>query len=601
MRSGRGVLARTLRSSPSERSRFRAGVARCALLALFAATLGPGLPSARADERDREPAPPAVFFPDPDPVTAKEIEELEENSYEDLNKAPVARDLQVRRYGVWSVSKLAFDLRQQSVEARTWNAALTAFALRDRLGDAPELWPLLEPLVRIVEVSPEPYRPAFSMLALGAFRGPEHLPPDPPHPDPLVLRAPEHAAKSAIEAGLDAITHRLDDGHPSVEVAAALALGKSGASSARERLQAEVRLADQAKVEPRMAVLVSVGLLPRPGDDAILIRALSDPERRIRRAAALAVTLQALHEPRPAWVAAPARVLHALTADEIAPQLEDGWEAVFARGVLASLSGDRPEWQTLFELATTPSAKEGAQRAAAQALVFCEEPWFDQESAERIVRGAALEPVVIAAFLLHLGTLASEEAINACEQLLKSAARRPVGKPEWDVRYYAVLGLVQALVDGRVTDAARRQRVVEVLETGVARGLQKGPFRDALARVLEYEKKPVLQSETYTVPERRVLELERTFDDAPGLLAHDLKDLAVRRLNDIVPEVFNVNSMRPGTPGNRDKSEMPRRFLKGLIDHYPYFSRLDLLADRGYRPRPAMPHGDDPRLEVDRR
>ena len=588
-------------------SRLPSPVLAVVLFAL--AFLFPFLPAAPAQgaegERELEPAPPWIFFPNPDKLTAIEISELVENSFGDINKTALARDLLVERYGLWSVQKLHFVLKKEANESRTWNAALTAYALRDRLGNAPQFWSLLDPLVQLAGHSREPYRRAFAALALGSFHGPSFVPPPPKHVDPGVVRRPEREATRLIERGLHAIGQLVYDGNPHVEVAACLALGKAGSVGARTHLHAEERLApsptdhNSSSVETRMATLLAVGLLPQSNDDRIVIQCLRHEERRIRTAAALAAALQVLAAPPPVWVESPGLLLRALAGVKIKIHQVDGAEATFLRGVLASRAGVRDEWRALFALAVTPSTEEITKYAAAQCLLFCPEPWIQDRILSHVRR--RLDPVVMAAFLLLLGESATPDAVDVLRDFLSKSGKTPKGKSAWDVRFFAVIGLLRALGTGKITDLDRRRAIFEALQAGALRGLVKSPFRATLRHVLDRESRGILESASYVVPERRVIDLERQFKDAHGLLARDLKDVAVVRLNALVPDMFNVNSLPPGDPGKRDKSEMPRRFLATCHARYPYFSRLDLRADRGRRPWPEMPKGDDPEREVRRR
>jgi hypothetical protein len=563
---------------------------------------------ARADEidRDLEPPPPWVFFDQPEEQTAREIDDLV-SRFTDQAAVISGRAGLVHRYGVLSVPRLVSVLtaedREPRNESRTWNAALTAYALRNTIGNARELWPLLTPMIVLLDESAEPYRRAFCALALGAFRGPTFAPPLPRRPDPLMRRIPEEEARRNLDEAVAALGRHALHGHPHVRVAVALALGKSGARNARELLQPEARLRGAAKdavVEPRQAVLIAVGLLPGQDDESLLVEALKDGERPIRRAAALAVAVQALHDHPPGWTNAPERMLRALKNDQIRPHLEDGAEAVFARGILAATGLAPGEWRKLFDLAKVPSTEEDAAASAAQCLLFCDEPWFLGRAVTSVTEGVDLKPTVLAMMLLRIGEQATEEGIGICEKLLSNKAARPRGEPEWDVRYFAVVGLLRALAAGRVADETRRALVLEALDQGLKRGLLKGPFRTELERVMNQERRQLTENVHYALPESRVFDVEGSFDDPYGLFARDLRDMAVVRLNGIVPIVFNVNELKPGPPGERDVSEAPRKFLRSCHRHFPYFTRLDLRATRGLRPEVTMPRGQDPNEEVDR-
>jgi hypothetical protein len=418
---------------------------------------------------------------------------------------------------------------------------------------------------------------------------------------------PEVEARRDLDRALDAIGNRILDGHPHVEVAAALALGKGGDPSARSRLLAEERLAlrpadrFQGQVEARMASLVAVGLLPRNGDEELIIRWLRSDDGKMRRAAALAASLQGLADPAPDWVASPQRVLQALRGASVKMHLDDGAEAAFARGVFAHQAGSRTEWKALFDLATTPSTEDRTKRAAAQALLFCEDPFFLQAAANYVSSSTKKDPVVLAAFLQRLAQTGTRQGLDVCAAHLRNAGRFPKARPDWDVRFHVVIGLLRALSAGRANDAQLRRDIDDSLQAAVTRGLAKGPFRDALKLVLDNESRFIRERPGHVVPEKRIHTLEASFKDMHGLLARDFLDLAVVRLNDLMPTLFNVNNPKPGAVGDRDKSEIPRRFLKACYERFPYFSRLDLRADRGRREWPHMPKGDDPQREVHRK
>ena len=104
----------------------------------------------------------------------------------------------------------------------------------------------------------------------------------------------------------------------------------------------------------------------------------------------------------------------------------------------------------------------------------------------------------------------------------------------------------------------------------------------------------------YRLPEERLLALEASFRDPDGLTARDLRDVGIARLNAMVPLLFNINAIRPGTPGQPNRTEMERRRLKGAVDRYPYFSRLELRRNRGRRLPSTTVAGEDPRRRLDK-
>ena len=583
--------------------RLRSPVPGIALGCLLLLTFLP----AHADELDRdlEPPPPWVFFDEPDPETAREIDELV-SRFADQSDVLSGRAGLVRRYGVLGVPRLVNVLTAEDKEARnesrTWNASLTAYAMRNTLGNARELWPLLPPLIRLLDESAEPYRRAFAALAIGSFRGPSFAPPLPRRTEPGTRRVPEEEVRKVLEEGVAALGRHVEDFNSDVRVAVALALGKSGARSARALLRPETRLKGptrDAVVAPRQAVLIAVGLLPGQDDESLLIEALQDEQREIRRPAALAVALQALHDHPPGWTNAPDRLLRSLRND-VRKDLEDGAEAVFARGILAAVGLAPLEWRKLFDLARVPSTKDFVAASAAQCLLFCKESWFLEKAMLSVTEGVDLKKTVLAMLLLRIGEQATEEGISICEKLLSNKAARPRGEPEWDVRYFAVVGLLRALAAGRVAEESRRTLLLEALDQGLKRGLLRGPFRTELKRVLDAERRQLVENVNYALGEDRVFEVERSFHDPYGLFARDLHDMAVVRLNVLVPIVFNANNLRPGAIGDRDVRETPRKFLRSCHRYFPYFTRLDLRAARGLRPVVRMPKGQDPKWEVDR-
>jgi hypothetical protein len=569
--------------------------------------------AARADERDLEPVPPAIFFTDPHPATTAEVDYLVTNSFGDLNKAPQATETLVVRYGVVSAPRLALEIRRAANEPQTHHALLTVAALRDRYGAARELWVALEPMLAELRGAAEPYRRAFAALALGAFHGPASVPPPPGGHDPLVVQVAEAQARRTLEDAVRALGDLLDDpsAHFAVRVAASLALAKTGGPAARGALDPLRRVgpggsdAFASHLESRMAVFAALGLLPVPGDEALLLHGLGMTDRRDRRAAALAVALQALAEPAPAWTreGAAETVLAALKAPIVKAQLEDGAEAAFARGVLAlrasGVVAPEREWEDLFDVAVRASTEERTAVAAAQSLLFCPEPWFPAQAAEASRQGS-LPAAVLSAFLLHLGSLGTRDGYEATKTWLTNPTRPPKGKPEGDVRTYAALGLLRALAAGRFTDPVLRAEVIDLLDRSARRTFVKGPVQDELIELLDAERRFLEDDPFYRLPERRLLDLEAVIDDPDALTAKDQRDVAVARLHALVLDVFGVREIKPGAPGQPNRSEMPQRRLKAFLERHGYFSRRDLLEGRGLRPLPQLDRGTDPERRLDR-
>ena len=95
-------------------------------LALLCAALS----TCPASGDDRQPAPPRIFFPEPDTVASEEIAALLQNSFADVNKAPAAREALVRRFGLWSVRPLLDRIEKDGNVTVAWNAILAVGSLR---------------------------------------------------------------------------------------------------------------------------------------------------------------------------------------------------------------------------------------------------------------------------------------------------------------------------------------------------------------------------------------------------------------------------------------------------------------------------------------
>jgi hypothetical protein len=560
------------------------------LLALLA--LG-GARRTRADEGPpQEPAPPWLFFPEPDEATAALIQQVVENTSADLSQIAAGREVLVRRVGLWSVPRLVFEVRQASDEPATWNAALTLSALRDVKGAAVELLPAVEPLANLALEGREEWRRAFALLALGSFHGSASFGRERWHKDPLRKADPVAEARRVFnDKAVHAMTVGLRDDSIAVRVAACYALAKTGGQDARNRLIQGVP-AKEAAVEPKLAFLLALGLHPpRRGerDDERFLEALQSEERRERAHAALGGALQALSDEPPEWTGRPERFLQALKAPRMDLHMEDGAEAVFARGMLAWRRQDEAEWRDLYEIAIDAPSELATAVAASQCLLFCDLDWFRAEAAKQAASGPQkLKAPVLAMFLLRAGASGTREGIEACRKYLGNPGQTPRGDEAWDVRYHAVVGLLRALAEGRPRDPVLRQAVVEALEAAVARGLpREAPCRAALEGILAAERAPILASADHRVSEARVREFEGAFRCSYAFLAREPQDVAIQRLNERVRRSFTIQDVKV-VPGQPDKSRIPQRFLDRYLEPYPYFSRLDLLAERGRRGDEAM-------------
>ena len=80
----------------------------------------------------------------------------------------------------------------------------------------------------------------------------------------------------------------------------------------------------------------------------------------------------------------------------------------------------------------------------------------------------------------------------------------------------------------------------------------------------------------------------------------------MHRLNRAVDVVFGLDALpravvgAPGGPRTPSREDQELRFLVGWLDAAPYFTRLDLLRDRGRIPVPPPVPGRDRDREIDR-
>gem|GEM_PF-2253639 len=579
--------------------RRRAAWVRGALL-VGAAFAGGGAPAAGDDV---QPAPPRLFFAEPDERARAQIDEIVEKHFGDVSKAVVGRDVLVRRFGLWSVPPLVERVRAGQNETLVRNAILTLGALRRTYGPSPFLWPAIPALTAVLKrEGSDPWRRAFAALALGTFYGPETARRGPGSREGT--RAGAGAAAADLVEANAALLKAVGDANGAVSAAASLALGKIGGMGvwgARAAQRRSVPL--PASPEARVADLVATGLLP--GDeDRTLGEALRHDDRRVRAAAALAIACWAVAVVRvaptgalAADAAARARALDALLRPDrntLLRDLRDGAEAIFARAALA-LVADRVEtFAEVYEVAVRAGDDEIAL-ACAQGLLFAprQSParrrlvdLLRREGAGRVYR----EPVIAAA-LMVAGTDGTDAGVEACRDYLKDRGKLPHGRVDWDVRFHGALGLVRALLAGRVSPAARplaAQALVEAARTGLLDDPKREgrTFRDAVREV----GRPflaALETNPDAGPDPGLCaRLEAAFDDPTALTARDPIDVAVDRLNDQLSALFGLDALpkaATGGPGGRtpNTADQELRFLLGWLERYPYFTRLDLLRDRG--------------------
>jgi hypothetical protein len=559
---------------------------------------------------DREPKARAIFFPEPDPEARRQMIDLVETSFGDVTKAVEAREVLVRRFGLWSVPLLASVVDTAANQTETWNAALTLGTLRRLEGPTLALTGAVRPLTKLVKAK-EPYRRAFAALALGCWYGPESLrraaPPREGAPDAAA------AARQGLNDAREALVVALGDDDPHVRIAARLALAKIGGMVASSRVTEFLRKTPpDANVEARAADLIPLGLLPGR-DEARILAALKDGESRVRAQAALAIACWAIGQRY--GEGAETEVAAAARAAALDPALQpaqnaalrmsdrDGAEAAFARGALALVGGSTSIWEDLYVLAMTPSTEEKTATAAAQVLLFSpagspvRAKMADLAGRNSVGLQALKEPV-LAAFLLVAGSDGTPVGVHACARFLKNKARDPKGRVDYDVRYHAAIGLVRALEARRVAPEARAL-AVEALAEGVRASLVADPgapsFRAALEQVMgKGMQMALLADPDLALPSTSSALLEATFRDPDALTAHDPIDLVVDRLNDSVWLRFGlegVSRAAVGAPGGvrtASREDVPLRVLLNWFDRYPYFTRLDLHRDRGRVPAPAV-------------
>lgn len=584
---------------------------------LAAVAVGVGAPSARAD--DRQPVPPRIFFPEPDAATTAEIATLVENSFGDVNKAPVARDVLVRRFGLWAVAPLLARIEKDANGTIVWNSILTIGSLRRVLGPSPHLWPAVPVLTKVLRGGGEPTRRAFAALALGEFYGPDLARIGPGSRDGT--REGWQKAQAALTEGAGELAARLLDGEPTVQTAATLALGKIGGPEAGARLLAFLHGSPgQAHWAPRAARLLAAGLLLRD-DEGLFVAAVKDAVMKNRAGAALGVALWAVAHVFGEGTELPATALaRAAEFDAVLDPVrntairggEDGAEAIFARGALAHVSGRADVWSEIYAAATTPSTEAVVAVAAAQALMFApRQSSVRRQIAELIARprsGLQREPAVVAGFLRIAGSDGTPVGVRACREFLANKARDPRGRADWDVRFYAVLGLCEALEAGRVESADRIEAIDAIGEA--TRTLVPGEpgartFRSVLEEVLGRGARDALASDAgQRLPDKARSRLVAAFADPDAMAAVDPIDAVLDRLNDQVWLLFGLDGVKPaatggvGGPRQPRTDDEPERFLMGWLTREPYFTRVDLHRARGVVVAARMPA--DPSTEIDR-
>jgi hypothetical protein len=431
-------------------------------------------------------------------------------------------------------------------------------------------------------------------------------------------------ARESLVEGTRVLLAGLDDALVEVATASALALGKHGGREAAEAVGARLGSASLAiQVEAREALLLAVGLLPVAEAHAhpFLAAALRSEETRIRASAALAIACWAVatstqdSPPGGGDPAGRARAFEALLdpSQNVLLRMHDrdGAESVFARGMLARITGRLATWEELLALAVTPSTEERTAVAAAQALLFAppQSPvrakMAEQAALPNV--GRRLKEPVLAAFLVVSAGDGLPAGVRAAKGFLKAKSREPTGRLDYDVRYHAAIGLVRGFVKGTIAPEVRADAADGLVDGARAHLPHAAPGEHAFRDALEDLVRPVRDTlaTTGSLPKDASKTLERWFHDPDALLAVDPVDVALDRLDDRVRSVLGLDSLAKAAAGAGaarvvNKEDQPQRLLLGWMEEERYFTRLDFRADRGLAPAAAPDAGRDPVRELRR-
>lgn len=592
-------------SHPELRRAIRRDPARCtgrrlAVVLLAFLLLAPG--AANADDPDREALPPPIFFWQPDEQTAAEIDELLATAFGDRTKAPRARLQFVERYKLLAVPQLVDEVRA-AVAGRTknqsvlWNTLLTLCAMRDRLGPATHLWPAIDPINRVM-ASSEIFERTFAALALGSWHWTEAERQATTKGGELREAERTRRMKRDMETALRRLGDAAGDFNPLVRIAALLALAKRGGSHAGRTAMAAIGRLTGATPEVEWAALLTQAFL-RERTGTPYLAALATNDRGLKRAAGLAISVGALQEGAGDldWVKRPRRILDALEKGEL--NAFDGPELVFARGVLIWQRQLTEEWKKLWEIAVNPRMDSEIAVAAAQALLFCGQGWFEKDVMRwaRGESGRSLSEPVLAGFLLLAAMQGNADGVGAAARYLEHSGRRPKGTRAWDVRFHAAVGLARAFAAGKLVQPELRSQALDALKGGLRTVHKEAPFRQALERWIEVQGTAIEGDPHYRPPEASVRRLEGAFVCPHALLSRDLIDVCVHRVNKLTLRLFGAHNVQAVGGASADKVNTPLLFLRAYLEPYPYFSRLEFKWRRGARDLPTLP--DDAR-SIDR-
>ena len=590
-----------------------------ALRAAACLTLGllllPG--DARSEEsqeaRNREPVPRIVAFRLASDsrlnVEARnQIDGVIQRTFSSLGDVSRGRDLIVRRFGVLAVPSLENILKRSTNETETWNAAMTVAALRDVEGGALELKACIGPLVTLADDrSQTPHLRGFCCLALGSFPWPEGVLPvryQEMTDYYIAVPGPARMFKKGVkelEAARRVLLKRAADKLAFSSTSALLAIAKTGGDELFRGLL-DAKDLTYANANPKRALLLTKAFLSWPDPRAFLgLDGLRNDESRIRSAAALGLAISMLLEDAPGWTKGDAPILKELKTANM--HLVNDEEAVFARGVYAYKNQQDDEWRDLWTCATTPSTRRNCAAAACQMLIFCDQPWLRTEIVEwakkpsEAFKHDALRGLVS----LRAGEMGTPDALEPVYDWLSSKSMRPASNPRWDPRWYATIGLLRSLARGRLVGQAERRMAIETLRSALRRKvIAKGAaIRPVLERVLEDHGDRIVapkESALYHLPVQALRDVENSFRCPYGLIAADPLEACVRRVNDMVLDIYGLDNLTKNKPG--EVAQQPERYLLRYLREYPYFSRLEFFERRGFRDLPAYTEPTD--LVIDR-
>jgi len=433
----------------------------------------------------------------------------------------------------------------------------------------------------------------FAALALGSWHWPEAEQPNRDKGgDQLYLDATPRMKQQMGEA-LRRLTAAAGDFNPQVRTAALLALAKRGGIHAANAVKGAAASASGAVPEVAWASLIAQAFLgERTG--APYLSALLQGDRRLKRAAALAVSVGALQQGsgETEWGREPGRILATLESADL--RATEGPEIMFARGVLVWKHQKTERYKAIFDIAVNPRTEREVAVAATQVLLFCEQEWFKRELV-RWVRGEGdfkLRKQVLAGFLLLAASRGSAEGIEAVARYLTQPGRRPKGTREWDVRFYAAVGLARAFSEGRLVASSARAKALDALRGGLLSMHKQAPFRAALAQWLETNSVPIESDPHFRPLEQGVRRLEAAFVSRHALLSRDLTDACVHRVNRFTMRMLQVDNVQAVPAGSPEQSSTPLLILKADLEAFPYFSWREFLWERGARPAFTLGEGD---------